>query len=120
MRNFLNFKSRTPPPETESGEIRRRETAICRMINLRREVDRRLRRKRSAENWPLHEVMETTEALIANIVEFSEVLQYDGYTEAESIQKLLFSLDLPRGVCTDLSSYLQFRLKTADPVYLAL
>lgn len=114
--------ARTLPtlPEEDDTEIKRRDTALCRMINLRRAVDTRLKKEHGAEYWPLFKVWQTPEALIANVVEFSETLQNDGDTEAESIKKLLLNLNLPPDACDDLASYLQFRLEIIDPEYLAL
>lgn len=108
------------PPEEERVEIKRLDTALCKMVNLRWTVDKRLKKEKMAEYWPLFKVWQTTEAVIVNAVEFSETLQDDGCTEEESIKKLLSNLGLPQDTCADLVSYLQLRLKVIDPEYLAL
>ncbi len=100
------------------GKIKTRDAAIIKMINLRQTVDKRLKKEKSADHWPLFEVWQTTEAMIANAVEFVESLQRDGWTEEESVKKLLFRLGLPQDACPDLVSYLRFRLEAVDPEYL--
>jgi len=120
MRNFLNFKNWSLPPEPEISEIKTRNDAITRMINLRRVVDKRLKKEKRAEHWPMFKVEQSVEGFIANVVELSEVLQGDGYTVEESMNKLLATLGLPQDSCSDLISYLQLRLKMLDPAYLAL
>lgn len=126
---MLNFKKLMPRrrqydtsfSKYENDEIKRMDTALCRMLNLRLAVDERLQKKERAEYWPLCQVWKTTEAFIVNVVEFTESLKGDGYTEEESIKKLLSSLSLPTESCApNMRAYLQFRLKKVDPEYLSL
>lgn len=105
----------------ENTSITRLDEALCRMVDLRHSVDPRLRNEKPADHWPMFRVWRTQEGMIANIVEFSQTLQDDGYSEVESIEKLLLGIPLSLDSCAhDLFSYIRLRLEKVDPEYLAL
>jgi hypothetical protein len=110
------------PMSMPKEEVRDHLSAVMKMYDLRRSVDARLKKEKNAEYTPICWLFETPEALIANAVELSEMLQDDGHTEEESIKKLLLSLNqpMPADDCTDIMSYLRFRLNAVDPEYLTL
>ena len=104
----------------EEEEITSFNSAICRMINLRRTVDPRLRRKPAAEHWTKAATWDTPEAFIANTVELFQVLIDDGFSEHEILEKLRNPRNLDSATHDNLVLYLQNQLKTIDPGYISL
>lgn len=116
---FWQSKKINHEPE-KNIEVKDHISAVAKMFDMRRTIYRRLHKER-AKKTLMCELWDSTEALIANAVEFNEVLKNDGYTESESIKKLLLSAQTtPGNGCPDLMSYLRFRLEKINPEYLSL
>lgn len=96
-------------------------SATCKMIGLRRSVEKNIKREKSARHWPIYKILSTPESIITNIVEFHQFLKNDGLTEEESIRRLAdFSgQELPPGEGVNLISYIKLRLQAQEPVYLS-
>lgn len=97
-------------------------SATCKMVDLRRSVDKSIKHEKSARHWPIYKVLSTPESIITNIMEFHQFLKNDGLTEEESIRRLAdFSgQELPPGESTNLISYIKLRLQAQEPGYLSL
>lgn len=95
--------------------------AIIRIYDERKKLDSRLKGGKGGNQTPMYYLWDSPDAFIVNVVEYLEALKGDGYTEKESIQKLLSSLRLaPAGSCDDIITYLKLRLEDIDPQYLSL
>lgn len=101
-----------------------RDSALCRMLDLRIPIDPRLRWKRSAGQWPLFEVWKTTEAMVLETVEQHHELKEAGLSDHLIFEKIetfnahARDADLPADLT--LRSYLISRLQVDDPEYLKL
>jgi hypothetical protein len=121
LNKFITRRSAKNPVSPSVNEpIDSYNSAVIKMINLRRTVDERLQAEDPADYWPMYRLLETTEAIMANAVEFCEVLQGDGLSEAEAVKKMLSLWSTPQDECVDITSYLRLRLQVLDPDYLAL
>lgn len=98
------------------------QSAICSMINLRREKDRRLKDCKNASYWPWPDVQDSTESLIFNNVNCYTYLRHDGLDAAQSIARIVErnKIDLNTNNILDLKTYIKARLQVEDPEYLDL
>jgi hypothetical protein len=100
-----------------------RETTLCRMIELRRRKDPRLRNHPTPSNWPMFELWATTEAMILTTLEQYLTLKHDGLSDLDAVQKIeafrsAFGEDhMPNDL--NAKNYLVYRLGIEDPQYLA-
>jgi len=101
-----------------------RETALCRMIEIRQRKDPRSRRYKRPENWPMFQLWKTIEADILDIVEQYHWLCDGGLTSSAALEKIesfqngTINSNLREN--PSLHSYIACWLARTNPDYIAL
>jgi len=121
---FLIAEPRPALNETVSLEDHSPETLLCRMIELRRPLDLKLRHREAPRNWPMFLLWKTTEATVLDIVEAYCWLCDGGLTAQKALQRINaahFGISfLTFELTATLQSFIAERLSIEDPDYIAL
>jgi hypothetical protein len=114
----------SPRPSSRDGDRVRRETLLCRMINARRRVDRRLSGRPAADDWPMFQLKQTIEAAILDLIEQHFWLRDGGLSENEAWARIEALRTGAAGIRDaarwTTRSYIAHVLATADPAYVDL
>ena len=98
-----------------------REDVMIEMIALRRRSDPNLKGMPHPENWIVADLWRTAEAAILEIVELPSLLEFDGFTEPEIIERIeawrSATVERPEPPPHNLDSYVRYRIEIEAPVY---
>lgn len=98
-----------------------RNGALVEMIALRRRTDPNLKGMPHPGNWIIADLWRTAEAAILEIVELASLLEFDGFSEPEIIERIeawrSATVEGPLPLPRDISSYVRYRIECEAPRY---